>query len=158
MEFAPRGVSGMKRVVVAIDHSAVSRSLMEYAFGFAVREKEVILYFLHVLEPQKTGWRSRSKAVDEVLLAKVRKEVHDWVHAAAAEFGQPLPDLRVAVRPGIPAEAILDFADGVMADLIMIGHRGNPDRKRFALGSVAAEVVAHANCSVYVHRPRVLGE
>lgn len=148
----------MKRVVVAIDHSAVSRSLMDAAFEFAVREKDVILYFLHVLQPQRAGWRAWSKEVDEVLLAKARKEVHDWVHEAAAEFGQPLPDLRVAVRPGFPAEVILDFAEGVAADQIMIGHRGNPDRKRFVLGSVAAEVVAHAVCSVYVHRPRVLGE
>jgi nucleotide-binding universal stress UspA family protein len=148
----------MKRVVVAIDHSAVSRSLMDYAFNYAVREKDVILYFLNVVEPERTGWRSRSREVDEVLLAKVRKEVHDWVHGAAAEFGQAIPDLRVAVRPGLPAEVILDFAEGVAADLIMIGHRGNLERKRFVLGSVAAEVVAHANCSVYVHRPRVLGE
>jgi len=148
----------MKRVVVAIDHSAVSRSLMDYAFNYAVREKDVILYFLNVVEPERTGWRSRSREVDEVLLAKVRKEVHDWVHGAAAEFGQAIPDLRVAVRPGLAAEVILDFAEGVAADLIMIGHRGNLERKRFVLGSVAAEVVAHANCSVYVHRPRVLGE
>ena len=148
----------MKRVVVAIDHSAVSRSLMDAAFDLAAREKDVTLYFFHAVEPLRTGWRSRSKEIDEVLLAKVRKEVHDWVHAAAAEFGKPLQDLRVAVRPGFPAEVILDFADGVAADLIMIGHRGNPERKRFVLGSVAAEVVAHATCSVYVHRPRVLGE
>jgi nucleotide-binding universal stress UspA family protein len=53
---------------------------------------------------------------------------------------------------------ILEFAEGVAAELIMIGHRGNLERKRFFLGSVAAKVVAHANCSVYVHRPRVLGE
>jgi nucleotide-binding universal stress UspA family protein len=41
----------MKRVVVAIDHSAVSRNLMDTAFGYAVREKDVILYFLNVVEP-----------------------------------------------------------------------------------------------------------
>jgi nucleotide-binding universal stress UspA family protein len=148
----------MKRVVVAIDHSAVSRSLMDYAFSYAVREKDVTLYFLNVVEPGMAGWRLHAGEVDEALLAKVRKEVHDWVHGAAAEFGQAIPDLRVAVRPGIPSETILDFAEGVAAELIMIGHRGNLERKRFSLGSVAAKVVAHANCSVYVHRPRVLGE
>ena len=148
----------MKRVVVAIDHSAVSRSLMDTAFLYAVREKDAVLYFLNVVEPGGTGWRSHAGEVEEALLARVRKEVHDWVHQAAAEFGQAIPDLRVAVRPGVPCEVILDFAEGVGADLIMIGHRGIGDLRRFAMGSVAAKVVAHSNCSVYVHRPRVLGE
>ncbi len=114
----------MKRVVVAIDHSAVSRNLMDTAFGYAVREKDVILYFLNVVEPGKTGWRSRSGEVDEALIAKVRKEVHDWVHESAAQFGQAIPDLRIAVRSGVPSEMILEFAEGVAAELIMIGHRG----------------------------------
>jgi Universal stress protein UspA and related nucleotide-binding proteins len=42
--------------------------------------------------------------------------------------------------------------------MIMIGHRGISDLRRFVMGSVAAKVVAHANCSVYVHRPKGLAE
>jgi len=148
----------MKKVVVAIDHSAVSRSLMDYAFNYAVREKDARLYFFHVIEPEKTAWHSFLGKVEETVLGKVSEEVKAYVRKAVEEFGQVVPDMTVTLRTGVAYESILDFAEEVEADMIMIGHRGISDLRRFFLGSVAAKVVAHANCSVYVHRPRVLAE
>ena len=43
----------MKRVVVAVDGSEVSRALMGYAFHYAYREGDTELYFLHVVETTK---------------------------------------------------------------------------------------------------------
>jgi nucleotide-binding universal stress UspA family protein len=148
----------MKRVVVAIDHSAVSRSLMDTAFRYAAGERDAALHFLHVIEPGKTAWHSFLGKVEETILAKVSEEVRNYVREAVASSGQVVPNWSVTVRPGVPCESILDFAEEVGAEMIMIGHRGISDLRRFVMGSVAAKVVAHANCSVYVHRPRVLAE
>lgn len=148
----------MKKVVVAIDHSTVSRSLMDYAFHYAAREKDAALHFLHVIEPEKTAWHTFLGKVEETILVKVDEEVRKYVREAVAASGQVVPNWSVTVRPGVPYEGILDFAEEVGADMIMIGHRGISDLRRFVMGSVAAKVVAHACCSVYVHRPRVLAE
>ncbi len=148
----------MKRVVVAIDHSAVSRSLMDYAFHYSAREKDVELHFFHVIEPDTTTWHSFLGKVDEVIVEKVKKQVEDYVREAREAYGEIVSHVSVTIQAGVPYESILDFADEMKADLIMIGHRGITDLRRFFLGSVAAKVVAHSNCSVYVHRPRVLAE
>lgn len=50
-----------------------------------------------------------------------------------------------------PASAILDHAETVQADHIMMGARGHSTARRF-LGSVSARVVAEAHCSVTVIR------
>jgi non-specific serine/threonine protein kinase/protein-serine/threonine kinase len=50
-----------------------------------------------------------------------------------------------------PASAILDHAEAVSSDHIMMGARGHSSTRRF-LGSVSARVVAEAHCSVTVIR------
>jgi nucleotide-binding universal stress UspA family protein len=53
---------------------------------------------------------------------------------------------------GDPAEAILDLAERLGADLIVVGNKGVSGIRRFLLGSVAQKVVAHAPCGVLVSR------
>ena len=55
---------------------------------------------------------------------------------------------------GDPAEEILRLANIYEADLIAIGCRGLTGLKRILEGSVSAEVVAEAPCSVLVVRAR----
>jgi hypothetical protein len=49
--------------------------------------------------------------------------------------------MSITVIPGIAYEKIVHFAEENNADIIMIGHRGMSNRKKFFLGSVAAKVV-----------------
>lgn len=54
------------------------------------------------------------------------------------------------------AEAILDVADDVGADLIVVGSRGNGVSKRLLRGSVSTKVAHHAPCNVMiVHDPEL---
>ena len=53
---------------------------------------------------------------------------------------------------GDPAEALLDVADQVGADLLVIGNRGMSGAKRFLLGSVPNKVSHHAKCTVLIIR------
>lgn len=49
-----------------------------------------------------------------------------------------------------PADAILDIADEVDADLIVVGSRGLGVTKRFFLGSVSTRLAHHAHRSVLI--------
>lgn len=55
-----------------------------------------------------------------------------------------------SARQGDPADAILDVAEEVGADLIMVGNKGMTGAKRFLLGSVPNKVSHHAPCSVLI--------
>lgn len=53
---------------------------------------------------------------------------------------------------GDPADAILDMADAVGADMIVLGHRGLGRLKTLIVGSVAHKVLQQANCTVVTVR------
>ena len=51
-----------------------------------------------------------------------------------------------------PEEAILDDAEKLDADLIVLGSQGFKGLDRFLLGSVSHDVAIHAPCSVEIVR------
>lgn len=56
----------------------------------------------------------------------------------------------IVIKDGHPAEKIIDTAEEIGADLIVVGSHGRHGAKRFFLGSVSAKVVEHASCNVLV--------
>ena len=67
----------------------------------------------------------------------------------AAAAGVPA---REHAREGDAADAILDVAEELGADLIVVGNKGMTGADRFLLGSVPNTVTHHAPCSVLVIR------
>lgn len=53
---------------------------------------------------------------------------------------------------GDPADALIELAERVSADLIVVGNRGMTGARRFLLGSVPNRVSHHAGCSVLIVR------
>jgi len=82
------------------------------------------------------------------LLENAAEEARGELRTLARSAGM---ELAVEVRKGSPATAILDVASERKADVIVIAsHR--PGFQDFFLGSTAARVVRHAQCSVHVIR------
>jgi nucleotide-binding universal stress UspA family protein len=52
--------------------------------------------------------------------------------------------------PGDAADALLDVAEQVGADLLVVGNRGMTGARRFVLGSVPNEVSHHSPCSLLI--------
>lgn len=59
-------------------------------------------------------------------------------------------DVSVHVVPVSGPEAVLNVADDVTADLIVVGSQGMTGKRRFILGSVPNAVSHHAACSVLI--------
>ena len=57
-------------------------------------------------------------------------------------------DVVVATRS--VASEIVDYADKLDVDLIIVGTRGRSGLKRMLLGSVASEVVKYADCPILI--------
>jgi len=110
---------------------------------------------VHVL----TAYRPLHAKVDPG--RSVDPELSEWRIAgdarAAAVLDEACSTLRlrgVAAEPharsGDPADVILDFAEELGADLIVIGNRGLSGARRFLLGSVPNKVSHHAPCDVLI--------
>ena len=72
--------------------------------------------------------------------------------AAAAAKNDGVGEVSTHAREGDPADAILDVAEEVKADLIVVGNKGMTGARRFLLGSVPNKVSHHAPCSVIIVR------
>lgn len=81
-----------------------------------------------------------------------REDVNLTLEAAAAVAKKEGVEVQTLAREGDPADAILDAAGEVKADLIVVGNKGMTGARRFVLGSVPNKVSHHAPCSVIIVR------
>lgn len=89
-------------------------------------------------------------------------------HAAKAlarcstDLNEHLKDLNITVETellfGSPDSRIVEIAEKISADLIVLGSHGYNAWERLLLGSVSNSVVHHAACSVLVARSRKASE
>ncbi len=88
----------------------------------------------------------------EGLIKRVRTDAAKDLKQLAEELG--LDDrCKLEIRVGRPHNEILQLAEDIGADLIVITSH-QPGIEDYLLGSVAARVVRHAHCSVLVERPK----
>ncbi|NIR81941.1 MAG: universal stress protein [Gammaproteobacteria bacterium] len=96
--------------------------------------------------------------VPSYIAAQLPEGSHDkTLSGAAARLDEIAAELglaemaEVVVREGHPSTEILEYANKIDADMIVIGSH-DPGLIDYFLGSVAARVVRHAHCSVLVAR------
>ncbi|EHM3376300.1 universal stress protein UspF, partial [Salmonella enterica subsp. enterica serovar Kedougou] len=81
----------------------------------------------------------------------LKAEAKSQLEAIIKKFNLPADRVQVHVAEGSPKDKILEMAKKLPADMVIIAsHR--PDITTYLLGSNAAAVVRHAECSVLVVR------
>jgi nucleotide-binding universal stress UspA family protein len=143
-----------KQVVVAYDFSDTADVALERAVDIACRAPDHVLHFIVALDARK-GLGEGHVKVDFEYTEKIQARLLDRLHAAF-ERRTPAgpPTYFVHARIGHAIDEILDLADAVGADLILIGSHGRTGLKRFFLGSTSEAVVRRALCPVVVARPK----
>ena len=81
-----------------------------------------------------------------------REDVNLVLDAAAAKARAAGVEVTTHPVQDDPADAILNVAEQIQADLIIVGNKGMTGARRFLLGSVAHQVSHHAPCSVLIVR------
>lgn len=99
---------------------------------------------IHVYEPLQG---SASTYVSKEAVADALEHAKDALASRVADQ----PDVQSELIKGHSGRAITDHAKKVGADCIIIGSH-KPGLRDFLLGSTAARVVRHAQCSVHVLR------
>jgi nucleotide-binding universal stress UspA family protein len=147
-------MDALKSVLVATDFGEASKVALRYgrdvahAFG-------ATLHVLHVVDDlaahrgEWSGAVMNLKAIQVETEEAARRQLSSLV---STEDRQTLHARTVVVTSPSPAEAILDYAGDVAADILVVGTHGRGPLGRLMMGSVAERLVRTAPCPVLTVR------
>jgi nucleotide-binding universal stress UspA family protein len=141
-------------IVIGTDGSETAKEAVRQATELAkTLGSEIHLVSAYEPVPEGRLRQERADVPDDLQWMVNPKED---VNTTLEETGKQLEEAGVKVetyaREGDPADAILDVAEEVGADLIVVGNKGMTGARRFLLGSVPNKVSHHAPCSVMIIR------
>jgi nucleotide-binding universal stress UspA family protein len=168
----------ISKILVAIDHSTVSKQVFDEALSLA-RINQGNLILLHVLSVEESTspflssylvqHKDRCIHVDPRIMLQAN-EVFDREWSDFKQQGIRLlrsyakkaiaagVDTEFTQITGRPSSTICDFAQSCHADVIVIGRRGHSGLQEMLLGSVSNYVVHHAPCSILLVQTPILQE
>ncbi len=139
-------------IVVGTDGSENALRAVETAADMASTSGSTV----HVV----SAYQARSDREIAEILAALPDEFHESYDPVAGSrailndashlFDQRHVDHKVHLVEGNPAAVILDVAEDVDADLVIVGSRGLGVANRFLRGSTSARIANHAECSFLV--------
>jgi nucleotide-binding universal stress UspA family protein len=143
----------VNQVLCAVDFSESSIEACRYAAGLCGR-LDARLSLLHVFEVP--SYASVPHGGTTVLAASIEETVRRVTDQLRAELEtlavrlDPAHAVKTILRDGIAERVIVDVAEELFADLIVLGTYGRSGLSRWLVGSVTERVVRAAKCPVLV--------
>lgn len=157
---APISANTIARILVPTDLSAFSEQVLDYALELAKPLGASIRLFHTAVQPDyevpylvSPGMRGAAAAMIEKA-AEVAEHIRAELEAICLRkyvFGV---NIEYRMVDGRPAEAIVEQAGEMHADLIIMGSHSRPGVRHLLLGSVAEKVLRTAPCPVLIVHPR----
>ncbi len=140
-------------IVAAVDTSPGGSRIVEIAARLARRNYEsAVLHIVHVF---KSSWLGQHK-VDGLAVDQMMEEARRYLdyHVRVARR-QCSAEVNGHFAVGEPVDEIVKLADGVSADLLLIGAQDSVGAiERLLIGTVTENVVRRAHCTVMVVRSK----
>jgi nucleotide-binding universal stress UspA family protein len=145
------GQGTYRNVVVGTDGSETAEDAVRHA-GRLASQFGARLVIVTAFQPKGDELAKQGGAPDEIRWmltdrAQAEEKAVNGRRLAAEEGAEEIVVQSVSAEP---AEAILDAAKDVGADLIVVGSKGLTSPARFVLGAVANTVSHHAPCDVLI--------
>ncbi len=148
-ELLVSSIPDFRRVLVPIDFSEMSVEALKYAVRFAKKfGAELTLVFVLEPAPFMVDMENNPLALSDqqaIVKAQTRLEL------LASAQNSPEP-IKVLVRQGKPFRAIVEVAEELDTELIILPTHGHTGLSHVLLGSVAEKVAEHAPCAVLILR------
>jgi len=143
-----------KSIVVGTDGSDTATQAVREAVELAQAVgAKIELVCAYEPVPEHRLKEERRDAPEDLQWAINRREDVEATLAEAADVAREASvPVNEYARQGDPADAILDVAEELDSDLIIVGNKGMTGARRFLLGSVPNKVSHHAPCSVLIVR------
>lgn len=130
------------RILVGLDGSGISKTAFSRAMEIA-KETHAELHAITVIT-RKNDENLQTKSEDEA------KELHKEIEILARE--NDLSIISHITSSGNPGENIIETAEIIGADLIVVGSLGKTQVERILLGSVSSYVTKNAKTNIVVIR------
>ena len=144
----PGPVQTIQQVLLPLRSSFDTENAIRFLQLNPLRQS-VELTLLSVLPSVSPSWGTAALAA-ESLQARERENAHVFLQHAANQLERLGYSTRCQVLIGTPVELILDQAQKLKADLILMGSRGRQGVLRLVLGSVSHAVLHRTPCPVLV--------
>ncbi len=144
-------------VLVGIDGSQSAQDAVHFLSTFPL-PTDCTIHLVTVVFPEAVVQAARHTLLpslsDEIwsLSQKERADAAVCLAKAAAELAVSGHRVTTTIRAGTGAVQLLEAAEEIKADLLVVGVRGISDMARFLLGSVSERALRHALCSVLIVR------
>lgn len=138
----------IQKILVPVDFSEHSAKALEMAIAMAKAFDGATLHLLHCYHIQPVGVSPYGIVLPEAFDRDIReaasRQLDDWRQKAVAAGVKAEAHLSSM----FPSVAIVDTADEIGADLVVMGTRGLSGLKHVLLGSVAERTLRAATCPV----------
>jgi nucleotide-binding universal stress UspA family protein len=140
----------MKNILVPIDFSAVQNSMVSIA-GDLAKAQGAKLWLVHVAapDPDFVGFKVGPEYVREQRADILRQE-HQDIQAIAAHLKDAGISAEALLVQGPTTDTLLEVAQKVSADLIVIGSHGRSAIFRAFVGSVSEQILKESKVPVMV--------
>ena len=141
-----------KRIVVGTDGSDTATQAVEKATELA-KLTGAELNIVSAFEPvskSRLAEEQRDAPEDVQYEISPTEDVNLTLEAAAAPARKEGVEVMIHPVQGDPSDAIINTAEKIDADLVVVGNKGMTGKKRFILGSVPNNISHHAPCSVMI--------
>ncbi len=147
------GLRMFKHILVPVDGSDSARQATDKALAIAEAFKSAVT-LIYVIDPYAfTGMGNDFSYNQSDYLSAATREGHDAIAAARRVFDERGVAASGSVVEGHSVyQAILDTAEAIGADLMVMGSHGRRGLEKLVLGSVTAQVLSHAHLPVLVVR------
>jgi nucleotide-binding universal stress UspA family protein len=144
-----------RTIVVGVDYSDQSVVAVDDALRAAATVRGTRLVPVLVLPASTTVGAPDSAEMLTELIDRSSENLVQLIEGRAKALRLTMPAVQPQVHLGAPAEALLNVAREVGAELIAVGTHGRRGLSHLLLGSVAEEVMRKASCSVLIARSRL---
>jgi nucleotide-binding universal stress UspA family protein len=139
-------------IVVGTDGSETANEAVAVAMHLA-RQDGAVVHLVHVIKASPSGTPVTQVGSSVAVRGDVAmtREVRDAADAILEKAGAGGKDLNIKahVATGSPADALIEMADRLGADLIVVGSKGMRGARRL-IGSVPNSIAHGANCNVLI--------
>ena len=137
----------IRRILVPLDFSEHAESILTWA-GHLAEEHGSRVLLLHVYHLPVEFQQLEGAYLPPDFWANVKSEAEQQLDTHAAPLRASGLAVETYVREGYPATVIVEEAQSLGSDLIVIGTHGHSGLKHLLLGSIAERVVQKAPCPV----------
>jgi nucleotide-binding universal stress UspA family protein len=144
----------LKVIVVGVDFSPSSERALDEAFRLAMAP-DASIHLAHVASGTATDLvLDMLEGARRVNFDEAERHLVGYGRSRAASAGIPAVRVHAHVRLGSPAQELVELANLLDADLVVVGTHGRTGLGRLLVGSVAEALVKKARCPVLVVREK----